>query len=437
MMRKGDRFRVGWCQLFNQQGVLHLGVRCRHQGSDAAWILAVYDNKTDASIRESIVAARFGLPTIPFTPVDGANHLTAEAIEKFFIEIEGTNHTDRASACLFAHGRDIDHPFYDHAFQQRQGRTTIFVTQASNLIPELMMIPVYTGDRDPVWSSIDLVKGTIVSGLPVHSLQIEDNETYVADGLVTHNSIYSFRGAATDSIPKLRDRLGAKTMPLTVTWRCPRSHVELARELVPDFEAAPNAAEGTIERGRLDLIDSAGPGDMVLCRANAPIVSACLHAVANRRRAYVRGRAIGDSLLAVVRKLNDPATILEMIRNLARWRAQEIARLDAKDGTEDLIEQVEDRAACLEAIASSCSSPAEVPGVIGQLFADGDANGRITFSSVHRAKGSEARNVTYIQVPYSEKRDRVNPPQDWEISQRRNLRYVALTRSMDRLTLVS
>lgn len=250
-------------------------------------------------------------------------------------------------------------------------------------------------------------------------------------------AVYAFRGADSESIPKLRDRLGAKAMPLTVTWRCPRSHVELARELVPDFEAAPEAPEGTIERGNLDLIEAAGPGDMVLCRANAPIVSACLRAVADRRRAFVRGRAIGDQLLAVVRKLNDPPTVPAMVREISRWRAQEIARLEAKDGTESLIEAVEDRAMCLEAIAGSCASPAEVPGVIGQLFADGDANGRITFSSVHRAKGSEARNVTYIQVPYSEKRDRIDPPKQWEINQRRNLRYVAVTRSSDKLTLVS
>jgi superfamily I DNA/RNA helicase len=250
-------------------------------------------------------------------------------------------------------------------------------------------------------------------------------------------AIYGFRGADTDSIPNLRDRLNAKVMPLTVTFRCPRSHVDLARELVADFEAAPEAPEGELVHASPEAVDNAEPGDMVLCRANAPIVSACLKAVSRRTPAIVRGRAIGDSLTAIVRKLNDPPTIRDFVRELMAWKAREVDRLDARDGADDLIEQVGDRVACLDAIASSCNTPAEIPGVISDLFSDDDAANRITFSSVHRAKGSEARRVTYIQVPYGEKRDKLRPPQPWELQQRKNLRYVALTRSLHWLTLVA
>lgn len=252
-----------------------------------------------------------------------------------------------------------------------------------------------------------------------------------------YQSIYAFRGADSDSIPTLRRKLNAKTLPLTVTFRCPQRHVELARQLVTDFEAAPEAPEGVLSEGSKDLIDLAVPGDMVLCRANAPVIQACLRQIRNLVPAIVRGRAIGDSLLAIAKGLGDPATIPDFITMLSRWEAKEIARLDAKDGSKDLIEQVVDKASGLEAIASACQSPAEIPGVINRLFADDDAASRVTFSSVHRAKGSEAHNVTYIQIPYSEKRDKQRPPQPWELDQRRNLRYVALTRSMHSLTLVS
>jgi superfamily I DNA/RNA helicase len=249
-------------------------------------------------------------------------------------------------------------------------------------------------------------------------------------------SIYAFRGADSDSIPKLRDRLDAKVMPLTVTFRCPRSHVEVARQLVPDFEAAPGAEDGLLVRSGKDAIDLARPGDMVLCRANAPIVSACLRSIADRVPAIVRGRAIGDSLLAVVKKVGDTATVKDFLVDLHRWEAKEIDRLDAKDGSENQIEAVRDKAMCLEAISESCSSPAEIPAVISQLFSDDDAETRITFSSVHRAKGSESRRVFYLQIPYSEKRDAYRPPQPWEVQQRKNLRYVALTRSLSGLYLV-
>jgi hypothetical protein len=54
-----------------------------------------------------------------------------------------------------------------------------------------------------------------------------------------------------------------------------------------------------------------------------------------------------------------------------------------------------------------------------------------------RAKGSEADRVTVIQIPYTETRDRDRPPAPWEVQQRKNLEYVALTRSRRTLTLVA
>jgi superfamily I DNA/RNA helicase len=250
-------------------------------------------------------------------------------------------------------------------------------------------------------------------------------------------SIYAFRGADSESIPKLQEKLGATVMPLTVSFRCPRRHVDLARELVADFEAAPQATDGRLEFGRPYLIDECGPGHLVVCRANAPLIGACLRKIANRVPAIVRGRSIGDTLLSVVRRLNDPLTIPDFTRMLEDWRYREILRLEAKDGADDLIEQTEDRAACLHAIASACQTPTEIPGLISRLFKDDEAQTRVTFSTVHRAKGSEAENVTFINIPYSATRDALKAPQPWELDQRRNLRYVALTRSLHSLTIVS
>jgi DNA helicase-2/ATP-dependent DNA helicase PcrA len=252
-----------------------------------------------------------------------------------------------------------------------------------------------------------------------------------------YQAIYGFRGADSESIPKLRDKLDARTMDLTVTFRCPRKHVELARQLVADFECGEGAPDGTLEYAAKDAIDLARPGDLVLCRANAPIIQACLRQIANLVPSVVRGRAIGDSLVSIVKKLPDAATIANFTRELNRWRSAELMRLEAKDGAEDLIEQLADKTAGLEAIASACSSPAEIPAAIQRLFSDEDPTNRVNFSSVHRAKGSEARNVLYIQIPYGERRDRERPPAQWELDQRRNLRYVALTRSLDSLTLIS
>lgn len=252
-----------------------------------------------------------------------------------------------------------------------------------------------------------------------------------------YQSIYAFRGADSQSMARLTARLDSVVMPLTITFRCPRRHVDLAREIVPDFQAAPEAPEGVLAYAvNHEAIERAVPGDLVLCRMNGPIISACLKAIHAQRPATVRGRAIGDSLLTILSGLNDPASIPSLLRALDAWKGRELSRLSERDGTDDLVEQVQDRAACLEVIARSCDTPSQIPGVIARLFSDDDAGRMVTFSSVHRAKGSEARRVMFLDVPYSAKRDRERPPQPWELQQRANLRYVALTRSLHSLSIL-
>lgn len=255
-----------------------------------------------------------------------------------------------------------------------------------------------------------------------------------------YQAIYGWRGAAPDSIGLLRDRLDCKTLFLTVTWRCPRSHVDLAQRYVPDFEAAPEAALGTIIQGGQVHLDNARPGDLILCRTNAPLIAACLERIARREPAVVRGRAIGDDLTKVSARVERSfrgEDIPGFLRGLAAWRAQQTARLEAVDGMESKIEQLYDQTDALQAISSTCDRVAQIPNVIADLFSDDDAGNRVTFSTIHRAKGSEAKRVACIDVPYSVERDRKKPPDQAELQQRSNLAYVAVTRSLDTLTLIS
>jgi superfamily I DNA/RNA helicase len=255
-----------------------------------------------------------------------------------------------------------------------------------------------------------------------------------------YQAIYGWRGAATDSIARLRDKLGAKTLPLTVTWRCPTSHVALARRIVPDLQAAPGAILGELHSGARSLVEHAVPGDMVICRTNAPIVQACLQTVASGVPAYVRGRAIGAGLAAIVkrdREILAAATTAELVRAIHAWRARELTALAAKEGVEQKIEQAEDQAACLDALAKTLGTSEAILARISELFDETGSAQRVTFSSIHRAKGSEADRVTVIQIPYTETRDRDRPPAPWEVQQRKNLEYVALTRSRRTLTLVA
>jgi superfamily I DNA/RNA helicase len=247
-----------------------------------------------------------------------------------------------------------------------------------------------------------------------------------------YQSIYGFRGADTRSIPRLIEVLRPRVLPLTVTWRCPRSHVEYARELVPEFSAHESVGEGSIVHGRRGAVEYRG-GDMVICKRNAPLVAEALQAMGEQIPAYVRGRAFGDSLGAIVRKLGSHVTIAGLLLGLRKWLVERLEELEAREAREDQIEKVQDQAAALEAVAESCASPAEVPMALARVFEEGaGAAGRVCFSSVHRAKGCEARRVVHLQV---EAKGGGKATED-KAAQGRNLEYVARTRSLESLELV-
>lgn len=466
LMRRGQWFRVGWCQLFDAVGGLHLGARARNERAEQAWILSVHRDKTEASIAESVIATRFGLPLLPFEPVNGAQHITRESIGAFFAAMDSEGFLPaRVETCLKSFGRSIEYPFYRNDYQQRQGRTTIFETQACNLISGVMSIPVYTGNVSPLWSEITACVAEAFEGT-VYSLKVSDHETYVADGLVTHNSIYGFTGSDPDSLPNLVSTLsgsarGCADRPLTVTFRCPQAHVALAQKLVPQIEAAPGAADGVVDEVEpSELTGQVQPGDLVICRANAPLVGEAFRLIARDISAIMLGRDFGKGLIDLIDRLK-PSGCNDLIKKTRDWLDREVERLERKDASESQIQSVADRAECLIELASHGGTVQSIRDRIISLFAEGrDPAKVVTLASVHRAKGSEADRV-FIVAPekmpliFSGKcrncggggispfghgenicracggtgKGKRRASRSWEIQQEMNILYIAVTRA--------
>ena len=201
---------------------------------------------------------------------------------------------------------------------------------------------------------------------------------------------------------------------------------------MPDFEAAPHAIEGDIFHGDSSHLDPL-PGDLVLCRMKPPLIHECLLMLKDRRSAYVAGRQFGDQLAAIVRRAGDgAATISDLIRGLDKWQAKELRVLVDKEGVQHVRDSIHDKHMALTAIASSCAAPSEVEDVLTTLYKPGADNESVIFSTVHRAKGAENRRVHYLDVPYNERRG----VSAWEEDQRRNLRYVAETRSKETMHIL-
>lgn len=236
-------------------------------------------------------------------------------------------------------------------------------------------------------------------------------------------AIYGFRGADSRAIPRMIEELGAKTLPLSITYRCPKAVVAEANAIVPELQAAPTAPEGIVRTVSPETLErEVAAGDFVLSRTNAPLVSLCFKLVKAGKRAAIQGRAIGDGLANWVKATN-AATVAELMNCLRDWRRAEVERLEALERD---TEAVIDRAECLEAIASGATSVDAVLTRIERLFTNEDPTGRVLLSSTHRAKGLEADRVWLLRDTYMK----------FEGPEEANLLYVAITRSKRELIYV-
>jgi superfamily I DNA/RNA helicase len=254
----------------------------------------------------------------------------------------------------------------------------------------------------------------------------------------TRQAIYAFRGADSESMDTLGRFLrgtarGLTTLPLTVTWRSPWSHVALARNIVPDLEAAPNAAEGTVEElEEGEAFRSMEAGDMVLCRTNAPLVSGCFRLLKEGKRAVVRGRDIGKGLLALIARLR-AKTIKELFGKLDSYRVKEEAKLVQLRNPGAMLIALHDKVECLKVLADGCHSIDALRRRIDDLFSNESESGAVIFSTVHKAKGLE-RDTIFVLAPNQLPHPMAKTAEAQ--LQELNLAYVAATRSKDRLVFV-
>jgi DNA helicase II / ATP-dependent DNA helicase PcrA len=236
-------------------------------------------------------------------------------------------------------------------------------------------------------------------------------------------AIYGFRGADSAAVDNVVKRLSAKVLPLSVCYRCAKAVIQVAQEVVPGIEWAPNAAEGMVSDAETrEMKQGALPGDFILSRTNAPLISLCMYFIKEGRPANIQGRDVGASLAAFVKK-SKSKNVEALCDYVEDWRDKECARLAAKHRD---TQSVEDRAECILALSEGAASVDDVVERIELLFADKDDASRITLSTTHKAKGLERDRVWLLESTY-----RRRPGVEEE-----NLYYVAVTRARKVLFLV-
>jgi hypothetical protein len=270
---------------------------------------------------------------------------------------------------------------------------------------------------DDMIISIDKKSGSF------YDLEVEESANFIGNNILSHNSIYQFRGADSEAIPNFIDKLKAKTLPLSVTYRCPIKVVDLAKEIVPDIEAAENAKDGVVEEVPAEqFLKLVRPGDFVLSRTNAPLIKHCMALLKAGVPANIQGRDVGANLQYFIKK-SKSKTIVQFTEYVNAWREQEVKRLLAEK--KDPIATI-DKAECLLNLCEGTLTIKDLKETIEKLFNDVNDTAKVIFSTTHKAKGLERDRVFVLTNTY---RKGAGGEED-------NLWYVAVTRSKSELYLV-
>ena len=250
-----------------------------------------------------------------------------------------------------------------------------------------------------------------------------------------NQGIYSFAGAGSESIQKITEAMEAKELPLSICYRCPRSHIKLAKKIVPTIESAPDAEDGVIEKvNKKELALHIREGDLVLCRTTAPLVSLCIELIAYRIPARVKGRDVGKQLTAVVEEISQVYPWERFGTGLEAYHSNQQLKLQQRDNNEQALEALADRVSSIQVCYEmfKASSYQSMTAEIEAIFSDERSS--VWLSTVHRAKGLESDRVFILKpekLPFIWKNQSAK-----ELAQEFNVKFVALTRAKKELYFV-
>lgn len=258
-------------------------------------------------------------------------------------------------------------------------------------------------------------------------------ETRVFGAGDRRQAIFNFAGADSNSFDRLQTRFNCRVMPLSVSYRAPKSVIKLLTDtrLSDVIEAAPGAPDGAVERvpfARMLTLLGALPGDFIISRVNAPLVDLACHYARLGWKAVVVGRPVRDDCAELV-TASAASTVTQFIfwlQHDARERAKLLMQQDRQNGDvyEDkrlvalqIAQEIRHRSQDLNEIlhfADRLSAPH------GPLPTDA-----IVLSTVHKLKGMERDRVWVLDWTFK------RATQEDE-----NLLYVAYTRARQSLFLV-
>jgi len=252
---------------------------------------------------------------------------------------------------------------------------------------------------------------------------IEGRLIVVADEF---QNIYSFAGADSKSFEWFRKFPNTKELPLTHTFRCGVNIVNEARKLVPDIKPMENAHLGIVREG--NVVQEPIDGDFVLCRKTSPLVILFFLYLLEGKKATIRGKDIGISLLEMIEGHKTIGSLLAFWQNELKKFGNELKKTGILDFEEHSgYSLLLDRINVIIFLSKLSKDIEDLKNKINIIFSD-EING-IMLSTVHKAKGLESDRVFIARPDLLPMR----ATKAWQAEQERNIHYVAITRARHEL----
>ena len=249
-----------------------------------------------------------------------------------------------------------------------------------------------------------------------------------------NQAILGFTASDYRSIKNICDRTGAIRLPLSICYRCPTSHIELANKIHNVIESKPGAIEGEVYHiDSPEIPEVAKPGDLIICRCLYPVISVYYELLKAGIPAKVKNQDISQQLLNLLEQLAGATGVeygefstTEFTDRLNHWF--EVQRQDMLKSEVSLLRifTLHDKVKCLIVMyeGNQCKSVVDLREAIERLSQD--KRNTVVLTTIHGGKGLEAERVIFLKpqlVPHPK------ATSDSELEQEQNLKFVALTRA--------
>lgn len=223
-----DWYRIGVCSVFYLKSYkFYFPVVMQKEKAVAGWILSIHRTRRQALHQMHHCMNDFGLEKLSWIP-QKYNPQSADRIKRLY-EAHG-DRTLQVAECLKSFGRDIRYPFRVGNDSRHFTHRWMFEVEACNLIGGLMdlYIPDKTKHTRRQIDKIRIRKGDFT----VYGLDISKYHNYIADGILTHNSIYGFKGADFEYFKAISVDPKFHTYQLTNNYRCNSKIVKYSNQVI-------------------------------------------------------------------------------------------------------------------------------------------------------------------------------------------------------------